>query len=70
MTTEVVRIQRGKYSVHFQLVRALLAAASALIPTDPREALEYLDKISAEMQMLKLRLENDTVRLEELDELR
>ena len=69
-TTEVVRIQRGKYSVHFQFIRAMLSAASALIPTDPKEAMDYLDKMAEELQMMKLRLAHDTTRTEEANELR
>ena len=70
MGTTEVRLRRGRYSAHFQVTRAMLSAASALIPTDPKEAMDYLDKMAEELQMMKLRLAHDTTRTEEANELR
>ena len=49
----IVKIQRGRYSHLFQVVRAWLSAASAYASVDKKEAILYIDSAIVELQNLK-----------------
>jgi hypothetical protein len=49
----VVRIQRGRYSSHFQVARAWLSAASALVNLDPESAISFIDGAIHELKRLR-----------------
>jgi hypothetical protein len=57
MTTEIVKIQRGRFSPHFQVARAWLSAASATIQKDRRLAIDYIDSAIVELKELRVELE-------------
>ncbi|WP_299315045.1 hypothetical protein [uncultured Halomonas sp.] len=42
MNTSVIKIKRGRYSASFQVVRAWLSAASALVTDDPEQASAFI----------------------------
>ena len=46
---DYVGIKRGKYSSAFQLARAMISAASAIISTSKPEAITYLHKAIHEL---------------------
>jgi hypothetical protein len=49
----IVKIQRGRYSHYFQVARAWLIAASALVVEDRLEAIDYVDKAILELTRLR-----------------
>lgn len=49
----VVKIERGYYSRHFQVVRAMLSAASALVGFDKAATLSYLEEAIDQLTELK-----------------
>lgn len=51
----IVKIERGKFSHHFQLVRAMLSAASASLNHDTKSAVNYIDE--AMLQLARMRLD-------------
>jgi hypothetical protein len=56
MTTKV-KIERGAYSRYFQVARAWLMAASALVPTDKQLAVAYIQTAIDELMRLRTALE-------------
>lgn len=55
-TTKTVRIERGKYTPFFQVTRAWISAASALVSIDRTQAIEYIDEAIHSLGDLKVRL--------------
>jgi hypothetical protein len=56
MTTKV-KIERGNYSRYFQVARAWLMAASALVATDKQGASSFVGSAIVELQELRSALE-------------
>jgi hypothetical protein len=54
----IVQIQRSRYAYYFQVTRALMSAASALIPTDRLTALNYIDDAITELKLLKAAIQH------------
>lgn len=52
-TTDTVAIRRGRYSAHFQVARAMLSAASAVVNSNPNKAMQFLDTATIELNALK-----------------
>lgn len=52
----LVKIQRNEFSVGFQVTRALLTAASAVVQSDPRRAVSFLDNAIKEMTTMRNQL--------------
>jgi hypothetical protein len=52
----IVRIARGEFSNHFQVARAWLSAASALVVLDKTKAIDFIDQAIGELQQLKVNL--------------
>lgn len=52
-TTDTVAIRRGRYSAHFQVARAMLSAASAVVNSTPKKAVSFIDDAIAELDVLK-----------------
>jgi hypothetical protein len=52
MATEIV-IVRGKYTPRFQITRAWLSAASAIISINPTRALNFIDEARSELAQLE-----------------
>ena len=62
MSTEVVRIQRGRYSPKLQVARAMITACSATASTEPAQAAEYIGAAIYELQLLQERLRKEANR--------
>ena len=54
----IVKIQRGKYSSHFQVARAWLSAASALVLQDKDGAIGFIDAAILELKNLRIALKH------------
>ena len=62
--TELITIKRGKYAPNFQLVRAWLSAASALISIDTKDAITAIDDAIVELKLIRTRLNMDMLKQE------
>lgn len=49
-----VKIMRGRFSPRFQVVRAWLSAASAVVLTNHNESLTFIDMAILELKQLKV----------------
>lgn len=54
--TKTVKIERGRFSSYFQVTRAWLSAASALVSIDRTAAIRYIDDAIGELEKLRLAL--------------
>lgn len=54
--TKLVKIERGRYSPNFQVARAFITAASAMVSVDPKKAAKHLDHAIKELVELRLNL--------------
>jgi hypothetical protein len=57
MKQAIVKIQRGRYSHYFQVTRAWLTAASALVTEDRLEAISFINNAILELTHLRRALE-------------
>ena len=51
--TKLVTIERSRYSSYFQVTRAWLSAASALVAAEPSQAVEFIDAAIRELRDLR-----------------
>jgi hypothetical protein len=51
-SVRLVKLERGRFSSKFQVARACISAASALMAVDPQEAKQYLSAAIKELALL------------------
>jgi len=56
----VVKIARSRLAPNFQVARAMLSAASAVVESAPKEAINYIDRADIELRKMKQEIRKRT----------